>query len=159
MEPDRRFNFFFSPPAHLHCMCLHIYNWNIVACDVKQPIYLSKQKDVRTRQNFDFGKEQKIQHFFIHVHAFRSLLCIWFVAVAFQPEEGVFEEGDPSNLFWPRPGSAPGRIWSTVTLVRDLEYIMHITFQQNPSSGSVAKADCIPIHIHAIVHPSLPSPK
>ena len=31
-EPDRRYNFFFSPPAHL---CHHIYDWNIVACDVK----------------------------------------------------------------------------------------------------------------------------
>ena len=30
-EPDRRYNFF-SPPAH---MCRHIYNWNIVAWDVK----------------------------------------------------------------------------------------------------------------------------
>ena len=32
MDPDRRYNFFFIPPAHL---CRHIYNWNIVACDVK----------------------------------------------------------------------------------------------------------------------------
>ena len=31
-EPDCRYNFFFSPPAHL-CRC--IYNWTIVACDVK----------------------------------------------------------------------------------------------------------------------------
>ena len=32
-EPNRRYNyFFFSPPAHLWC---HIYDWNIVACDVK----------------------------------------------------------------------------------------------------------------------------
>ena len=29
------YNFFFSPPAHL---CRHIYDWNIVACDVQQPI-------------------------------------------------------------------------------------------------------------------------
>ena len=35
-EPDRRYNFFFNPPAHL---CRHIYDWNIVNCDVKQPIY------------------------------------------------------------------------------------------------------------------------
>ena len=32
LEPDRRYKFFFSQPAHL---CRHIYNWNIVACDVK----------------------------------------------------------------------------------------------------------------------------
>ena len=31
-EPDRRYNFFFSPPAH---RCHHIYDWNIVACDVR----------------------------------------------------------------------------------------------------------------------------
>ena len=30
-EPDRRYNFC-NPPAHL---CRHIYDWNIVACDVK----------------------------------------------------------------------------------------------------------------------------
>ena len=35
---DRRYNFFFSPPANL---CRHMYDWNIVYCDVKQPIYLS----------------------------------------------------------------------------------------------------------------------
>ena len=31
-EPDRRYNFFFSPPAHL---CAVTHNWNIIACDVK----------------------------------------------------------------------------------------------------------------------------
>ena len=30
-EPDRRYSFFFYPPAHL---CRHIYDWNTVACDV-----------------------------------------------------------------------------------------------------------------------------
>ena len=29
------------------------------------------------------------------------------VAVAFRS----LEEGDPRDLYWPRPGSAPGRIW------------------------------------------------
>ena len=54
---------------------------------------------------------QKQQHFISH--AFRSLLCIRFVAVAFQSEEEVFEEETPSpfDLFLPHPGSAPGRIW------------------------------------------------
>ena len=32
LETDRSYNFFFSPPAHL---CHKIYDWNIVACDVK----------------------------------------------------------------------------------------------------------------------------
>ena len=27
---------FFNPPAHLHCMCRHIYDWNIDYCDIKQ---------------------------------------------------------------------------------------------------------------------------
>ena len=36
-EPDRRSNFF-SPPAHL---CAVTYDWNIVNCDVKQPIQLN----------------------------------------------------------------------------------------------------------------------
>ena len=30
-EPDRRYDFF-NPPAHL---CRHIYDWNIIACDIK----------------------------------------------------------------------------------------------------------------------------
>ena len=30
-EPDRRYNIF-NPPAH---QCRHIYDWNIIACDVK----------------------------------------------------------------------------------------------------------------------------
>ena len=34
-KPDRRSILIFSPPAHLY---RHIYYWNIVACDVKQPI-------------------------------------------------------------------------------------------------------------------------
>ena len=33
-----RFNFFFNPPVHL---CAVTYNWNIVVCDVKQPISLT----------------------------------------------------------------------------------------------------------------------
>ena len=36
-EPDRTSNFF-SPPAHL---CAVTYYWNIVNCDVKQPIQLN----------------------------------------------------------------------------------------------------------------------
>ena len=28
-EPDRRYNFFFNPPAHL-CRHIYMYNWNIV---------------------------------------------------------------------------------------------------------------------------------
>ena len=36
------------------------------------------------------------------------------------------EEGDPCDLFLPRPGSAPGRIWpKTITLVRDHVSVLH----------------------------------
>ena len=46
-EPDRRYSFFFKPPAHL---CRHIYDWNIVHCDVQQPIQLNYTK--LSRQNW-----------------------------------------------------------------------------------------------------------
>ena len=47
------------------------------------------------------------------------------------------KKGTPCDLFLPRPGSAPGRIWpKTTTLVRDHEYFMHTKFHQNPSSSS-----------------------
>ena len=39
------------------------------------------KKTSKTRQKFDFGMELKKQHFL--PHASRSLLSIWFVAVAF----------------------------------------------------------------------------
>ena len=47
------------------------------------------------------------------------------------------EEGDPRDLFLPRPGSAlDGSGRKTTALVRDLEYFIHTKFHQNPSSGS-----------------------
>ena len=45
------------------------------------------KKTSKTRQKFDFGMEQKEQHFI--PHASRSLSCIRFVAVAFQSEKEV----------------------------------------------------------------------
>ena len=45
------------------------------------------KKTSKTCQTFDFRIEEQ-QHLF--PHAFRSLLCIWFVAVAFGSEEKVF---------------------------------------------------------------------
>ena len=33
-EPDRKYKFFFGPPAHLWHH-IYMYDWNIVACDVK----------------------------------------------------------------------------------------------------------------------------
>ena len=47
------------------------------------------------------------------------------------------KKGTPRDLFWRRPGSAPGGIWpKTTTLVRDHEYFIPTKFHQNPSSGS-----------------------
>ena len=46
-EPDRMYNFFFSPLAHL---CRHIYNWNIIACDVKHQS--TQLKLIFSLQNF-----------------------------------------------------------------------------------------------------------
>ena len=41
---DRRSYFFFSPPAHLYAVTYdYKYDWNIVNCDVKQPIHLTSQ--------------------------------------------------------------------------------------------------------------------
>ena len=55
------------------------------------------KKTSKTRQKFDFGMEPKITKFF--PHASRSLLCIWFVAVAFRSEEEVSWIGDPVTYF------------------------------------------------------------
>ena len=55
-EPDRRYNFFSSPPAHL---CCHIYNWNIVACDVKHQ-YTAHPTDQTFYQFHDLDTELDI---------------------------------------------------------------------------------------------------
>ena len=49
------------------------------------------------------------------------------------------EKGNPRDLFWPRPGSAPGGgglAEKTTTLVRDHEYFIPTKFHQNQLSGS-----------------------
>ena len=56
-EPDRRYNFF-NPPAHL---CRYMYDWNIVACDVKHQLthlkpfslYGKKRRDLT--QSYDWN--------------------------------------------------------------------------------------------------------
>ena len=44
-EPDRMFNFLIQSACT--SMCRHIYNWNIVACDVKQQISLAHSWHLR----------------------------------------------------------------------------------------------------------------
>ena len=71
-------------------------------------------------------------------NASRSLLCIWFVAVAFRSEEEVSKRRGPSvTYFCPAldpPLCGSGR--KTTTLIRDHEYFIPTKFHQNPSSGS-----------------------
>ena len=55
------------------------------------------KKTSKTCQKFDFGMEPKIQHFF--QHASRSLLSIWFVAVAFR-RRSFLKKGTPRDLFF-----------------------------------------------------------
>ena len=52
-EPDRRSNFFFfcGPPAYL-------YNWNIVECDVKQPISLTHAPIMKNKRFLSIHKIQ-----------------------------------------------------------------------------------------------------
>ena len=94
------------------------------------------KKTSKTRQKFDFRMKQKIKT--LLPSCFRSLLCIRFVAVAFQSEEEVrWRRGPPMTYFGPAldpPLGGSGR--KTTTLVRDLEYFIHTKFHQNLSSGS-----------------------
>ena len=74
---------------------------------------------------------------------------ILFVAVAFRPEEEVFWRRGPPDLFWPRPGSAPGRIWPKhLTRVRGHEHCIPTKFCKNPLSRSVVKADYVSPYIY-----------
>ena len=71
-----------------------------------------------------------------------------------------FEEGDPPppvtyfhfTLDPPLGGYGPN-IWMHVW---GHEHFIPTKFHKHPLSGSVVKADCVPIHIHALVQP--PSP-
>ena len=61
------------------------------------------------------------------------------------------KEGDPRDLFLPRPGSAPEQIRpKTTTLARDHEYFITTKFRKHPSSGSVEKADYVSKYIQGV---------
>ena len=84
---------------------------------------------------FDFEIEPK-QHFISH--ASRLLLCILFVAVAFQYEE-VFEGGTPPLMTYfclalDLPLGGYGR--NILMHMRSDEHFVPTKFYQNPSSGS-----------------------
>ena len=57
-------------------------------------------------QKFDFGMEPKITTL-LPTYASRSLLSIWFVAVAFLSEDGFLKKGTPRDLFCPPPWIRP----------------------------------------------------
>ena len=96
---------------------------------------MTKSKKTSKRvKNLTSEWNQKWQHFFHN--ASRSLLCIWFVAVAFQSEEEVLWRMTLVTLFGPALDPPLDGSWRKTTLVRDLEYFIHTKFHQNPSSGS-----------------------
>ena len=68
------------------------------------------KKTSKTRQKFDFGMESKITtllptcFYTIAMHSVcRCTLPVW--------RRSLLKKGTPRDLFWPRSGSAPGRIW------------------------------------------------
>ena len=97
---------------------------------------------------------QKYQHFF--PNAYRSLLYIQFVAVAFQTtlKKKSFDEGPSLTNYGPALDPPLGGFDPKVnTNVRCHEYFIPTKFGKYPSSDSVVKADCVPILIHELVHP------
>ena len=59
----------------------------------------------------------------------------------------IFWRRGPRDLFWLRPGSAPGRIWpkNNNTCKGHWVYFMHTEFHQKPSSGygEVKNVNCL----------------
>ena len=73
------------------------------------------------------------------------MICIQFVAVAVQSEEDVFKKVTPETHFALDPPLVESGL-KTITLIRDLEYLMHTKFHQNPSSDSgeeVENVNCL----------------
>ena len=99
-------------------------------------------------KNLTLEWNQKYKHYISH--AFRSLLCIRFVAVAFQPEEKVhWRRGPPMTYFClalDLPLDRYGR--KTITLVRDHEHFIPTKFHKHPASGTVVKADYVFLYIN-----------
>ena len=98
---------------------------------------------------------QKQQHFI--THASRSLLWIRFVDVAFRSEE-VFWRSPPRWPILPHPGSAPGQIWPKHLYACAGPWALH-TYQVSLFIMRFCSKCwlCVPIHIHALVHPPFSS--
>ena len=88
---------------------------------------------------------QKYQHFF--PNAYRSLLYIQFVAVAFQTtlKKKSFGKAPLTDQLWPCPGSAPWQIWPKrqYKYAGVLKYFIPTKLGKYPSSDSVVKADSV----------------
>ena len=68
------------------------------------------KKTSKTCQKFDFGMGQKITTLLptcFYITAMHSVCCCGLLV----SRRSSLKKGTPSDLFWPRPGSAPGRIW------------------------------------------------
>ena len=97
---------------------------------------------------------QKQQHFI--THASRSLLWIWFVAVAFQSEEVFWRRGPPVTYFaspWIRPWANMAK--TSLCMCRAMSTSSLPSFVNiHPfcSKGWL----CVPIHMHALVQPPPP---
>ena len=76
-EPDRRSNFFWQ--SAWKSLCRHIYDWNIVNCDIKQLIqliqtnYCSDWQNVQNQSKW-LACPKKFQHLCIQIF---SLLSLW----------------------------------------------------------------------------------
>ena len=82
-------------------------------------------------KKFDYRMEPKKQHFI--THAYRSLLWIQFVAVAFQSEEEVFWRRGP-------PPPPLGKYGQNIFMhVPGPEHFIPTKFRKHPLSGSVVK--------------------
>ena len=75
-----------------------------------------------------------------------TLLCIRFVAVAFQCEEVFLEKETPPLVAYFCPALDPplGRFYrNSLTYVRGHEHFIHTKFRKHPLSSSVVKADYV----------------
>ena len=108
--------------------------------------WLSPKRRQKRVKNLTSEWNQKLQHFF--PHASRSLLSIWFVAVAFWSEEEVsWRRGPPLTYFCPALDPHLGRSGrKTTTLVRDHEYFIPTKFHQNPSNGSGEEVENVKVY-------------
>ena len=91
------------------------------------------------------------QHFFKDGLIAMHLVCCCSLPVW---SRSSLKKGTPRDLFWPCPGSAPGRIWPNNNTCKGrwvlYSYQVSLTSMKRFCSKGLL---CVPIHIHALVHP------